>query len=134
MLAQIRRLREQTLAELTALTEADFATPTDMERWTDVRRVLLRFGDHMREHANQVEGARTATGRGPTMPQRMLAEAELAWGKLLGATTGLTDEDLPLPPPDGSWSVKQVLEHVIQTEGAYLDAIRRARRVPKPDA
>ena len=136
MLAELRRLREQTLVALVDLTEADFATPTDMPRWDDVRRVLLRFGDHMREHANQVECARAAIGRGPTMPQRMLAEGELAWGKLLAATVGLTDEDIAAQPPDGGWSVKQVLAHVIQTERRYLDATlaAKARTPARSDA
>lgn len=130
MLADLRRIREQVLAELNDVTEDDFGLATDMQRWTDVRRVLLRFGDHVREHANQVEGARASIGRPPTMPQRMLAEAELAWGKLLAATVGLTDQDLVAVPPDGGWSVKQVLAHVIESEQRYLDAVRFARRAP----
>ena len=90
MLAEIRQLREQTLAALVYLTEDDFSTPTAMARWTSVRRVLLRFGDHMREHINQISGARAAIEREHTMPQRILAEAELAQGNLLAATVGRT--------------------------------------------
>ena len=58
LVAQIRAMREQTLAECADLTEADFALPTGMPRWDDARRVLLRFGDHMREHASQAQAAR----------------------------------------------------------------------------
>lgn len=126
-LGEIRAVREQALAELIDLTEDDFATPTDMVRWDDVRRVLLRFGDHMREHANQLEAARYAIDRDPTMPQRMLAESEVAWGKLLAATVGLSDEDMDAQPSDGSWTVRQVLTHILEGEQGYLDAIRRAR-------
>lgn len=133
LLAEIRAAREQTLAELIDLTEAEFSLPTEMVRWDDVRRVLLRFGDHMREHATQVEGTRAAVDRVPTMPQRMLAEAEVAWGKLLAATVGLSDGDLTVDPPDGGWSVQQVLEHVLASERLYLDTIRRARRGYKPE-
>jgi uncharacterized damage-inducible protein DinB len=61
------------------------------------------------------------------MPQRILAEAELAWGKLLGATVGLTDEDMALKPPEGGWSVLEVLEHVLKVERLYLATIREAR-------
>ena len=75
ILADIRRAREAMLAALADLAEDDFATPTDMARW-----------DHMREHANQLEATLAAIGRGPTMPQRMPAESEQAWGKLLAAT------------------------------------------------
>jgi hypothetical protein len=127
LLAEIRALRVQTLTELVDMAEDEFACPTDMVRWDDVRRVLLRFGDHMREHGTQVMGARAAIGRELTMPQRILAEAEVAWGRLLGATIGLSDRDLTSEPPDGGWSVREVLEHVRDAETAYLDAIRAAR-------
>jgi len=126
-LGEICAAREQVLAELIDLTEDDFATPTDMVRWDDVRRVLLRFGDHMREHSNQLEAARYAIDRGPTMPQRMLAEGEVAWGKLLAATVGLEDEDLDAQPADGSWTVRQVLSHILEGERNYLETIRRTR-------
>ena len=127
LLAQIRQMREQTLAECTGLTEADFALPTGMPRWDDLRRVLLRFADHMREHASQAQAARVAASHAPNPPERMLAEAELAWGMLLGVTVGLSDEDAATPPPDGGWSVVQVLEHVLKTEETYLNAVRAAK-------
>ena len=131
LLAQLRQMREQTLAECDGLTEADFALPTGMPRWDDLRRVLLRFADHMREHASQAQAARVAAGHAPTPPERMLAEAELAWGMLLGVTVGLSDEDAATPPPDGGWSVVQVLEHVIKTEENYLNALRAAKAYKK---
>jgi hypothetical protein len=127
LLAEIRSRRQETLSEFADLTEADFATPTPMPRWDDIRRVLLRFSEHMREHASQLEGIRAALGRSPTPPERMLAEAELAWGKLLAATSNLSDEDLDRVPPDGGWTVRQLLEHVVQSERNYQNAIRASR-------
>lgn len=132
LLAQIRAMREQTLAECAGLTEADFALPTGMNRWDDLRRVMLRFGDHMREHASQAGAARVATGHAPNPPERMLIEAELAWGMLLGATVGLSDDEAATPPPDGGWSVMQVLEHVLKTEETYLNAVRAAKAHKHP--
>ncbi len=64
------------------------------------------------------------------MPQRMLAESEVAWGKLLAATVGLDDEDMDTQPSDDSWTVRQVLNHILDTEQGYLDAVRRARGEP----
>ena len=65
----------------------------------------------------------------------MLAEAEYAWGKLLAATVGLSDEDYKASPPEGGWSIRQVLEHVIASERAYMEAIRTARlRAREADA
>jgi hypothetical protein len=128
LLAQIRTTREETLRTLQNVTEADFALRTDLQRWDDLRRVLLRFADHMREHSNQLEDARQKTGTGPTMPQRMLAEAERAWGQLLAATVGLTDETASQQPADGGWSALQVLEHIVEVEQkVLLAAAHRAR-------
>lgn len=120
LLAQIRATREETLHTLRDVTEADFALRTDLQRWDDLRRVLLRFGDHMREHSNQLEDARQKTGTGPTMPQRMLAEAERAWGQLLAATVGLDDETASRQPDDGGWSALQVLDHIAEVEQNVL--------------
>lgn len=127
LLAEIRGVRDRTMAELSDIPESDFAVPVDLPRWDEVRRVLLRFGEHMREHANQIEKAREDLQQSRTMPQHMLAEAERAWGQVLAATTGLEDGDLDTAPEPGSWSVRTVLAHMLETEQRYLDAVRRAR-------
>ncbi len=127
-LDEIRRLRKETLGVLTEMNEVDFNIPTEMPRWTEVRRVLLRFGDHMREHTNQINGLRVAIQRGPSMPQRILAESEVAWGLLLATMVGMTDQDLDVKPSDGGWSVREILDHVSRTESAYLHAIQEARQ------
>ena len=131
MTAEIRRLREKTLAALSEMDESEFEIATQMERWTEIRRVLLRFGDHMREHTNQINGARSAIKRELTMSQRILAESEIAWGLLLASMVGLSDDDLDQKPPDGSWSIRETLSHIAETERKYLRAIQNARlRVP----
>lgn len=128
LLAQIRATREETLRTLQDVTEAEFALRTDLQRWDDLRRVLLRFADHMREHSNQLEDARQKTGTGPTMPQRMLAEAERAWGQLLAAIVGLDDETASRQPDDGGWSALRVLEHIAEVEqNILLAAAQRTR-------
>lgn len=126
LLGQIRTVREEMLTTLNDVTEAEFALPTDLKRWDELRRVLLRFSEHMREHSNQLEDSRQKVGTGPTMPQRMLAEAERAWGQLLAATVGLSDESAS-QQPEGSWSAMRVLEHILEVEQNYLAAAERAR-------
>ncbi len=126
LLAEIRTARLESLQYLTPVPESDFALPTDLPRWDEVRRVLLRLGEHMREHVNQLEGARTDLGRHRTMPQRMLAEAELSYGKLLAATVGLNDADLDVEPNPEQWSIRTVLEHILTVERKYLQAVQEA--------
>jgi uncharacterized damage-inducible protein DinB len=127
MIAEIRRLREETLAALSEMDETEIEITTQMERWTEIRRVLLRFGDHMREHTTQINGARSAIKRDPTMSQRILAESEIAWGLLLASMVGLSDDDLDQKPPDGSWSIRETLSHIAETERRYLQVIQDAR-------
>ena len=126
LLDEIRAAREETLTTLTGLTEADFDRPTSSERWDSLRRVLLRFGEHMREHASQLEGIRAGIERSPNPPERMLAEAELVWGKVLATTVNLTDQDLDTKPTDGGWTVREALAHMATVEKSYLDLARGA--------
>jgi len=72
MVEDIRIARERTLKELTDLDESELLLPTAGKRWAEVRRVLLRFGDHMREHTNHIEGIRAEIERSPTMTERIL--------------------------------------------------------------
>ena len=56
LLVEIRSARQEFLKYLTQVPESDFPLPTDLPRWDEVRRVLLRLGEHMREHANHLKG------------------------------------------------------------------------------
>lgn len=122
LLVAIRVQREQTLTALNDITESEFSIPTSIERWTEVRRLLLRFGDHMREHATQIDSVRAAIDRPPTMAQRMLAEAERAWGIVLAATVGLTDDDLDTQPLEG-WTLRETIAHIAWAEQFYFDNV-----------
>lgn len=128
-LDEIRAVREQALTELQDLPDADTAVATEgLRLWSTVSVALLRFGDHMREHANQVSGARQGVEAHPSDVQRKLAEAERAWGHLLAATVGLTDQDLDRSPGDGEWSVRETLDHILAAETRYLEGIRAGLR------
>ncbi len=61
-----------------------------------------------------------------TMPQCMLTEADLSYGKLLAATVGLEDADLDASPRPGQWSIRAVMEHILASERKYLQAIQEA--------
>src|SRR5438034_8804157 len=106
LLAEIAAARQQVLAELNDVTEAEFELPGTLLRpwiWESLHLLLLQFGNHMREHATHIQGTRALLGRLPTQPQRILAEAEVSRGAFLAATVGLTDADLVLcrPTADG---------------------------------
>ncbi len=129
---RMAEVERRLLAELEELPREEMRFVTDQPRWNTVRRVLLRLGDHMREHTTQLVEAREAVGAAPTMPQRILAQAMQAYGCFLGATVGLTDEDLDRAPAPGEWSPRQVLDHLVENQASYLDLIRRAREARQP--
>jgi len=130
-LTEMAEIQQQVLAELSDMPRDEFLYQTDHWRWNTVRRVLLRFGDHVREHTTQLVEAREATGADQTMTQRILAQAMQAYGYWLGAMVGLEDEHLD-ETYEGEWSPRQVLEHMIVSQRAYLDMIRRAREAKTP--
>lgn len=130
--AQLEAIQLALIEELTPLERAELKYETEMARWNTVRRVMLRFGDHLREHTTQLVAAREAAGDEQTMPQRMLARAQEAYGVLLGALVGLEDESLDAAPDPNEWSPRQVLEHMIATQQQYLEAIRCARQTARP--
>jgi hypothetical protein len=131
-LDQLRELQDQILTELEQMERAALKYETDSARWNTVRRVLLRFGDHLREHTTQLAAARESLGATQTMPQRMLARSMEAYGALLGAMVGLDDCDLDREPEPGEWTPRQALEHMIGTQKGYLETVRRALGEARP--
>jgi hypothetical protein len=130
-MAQLGAIQREILEELASLERVELRYATDSPRWNTIRRVMLRFGDHLREHTTQLIAARDSIGALQTMPQRLLARAQEAYGFLLGAVIGLQDEQLDQTPEPGEWSVRQILEHILSTQKEYLELIRRARKNPR---
>ena len=126
--AQLQAVQDEILAELASTPTEELRFVTDSPRWNSVRRVMLRFGDHLREHTTQLIAARESIGARQTMPQRFLARSLEAAGALNGALVGLDETDLDKPPEPGEWSPRQVLQHMIEVQGMYLELIREARK------
>lgn len=127
LLAEIRKERAEALSLLQDTDDAHSALSTkDWSYYPTVSVLFLRLGEHMREHSNQIIGARHGLDTDRTDIQRKLAEAELAWGHLLGAMVGLTDEDLDRTPEEGSWTVRETLDHILRAEISYRESIKAA--------
>ena len=132
LLAEIAVARAQTIARLAELSQEELRFKTDNWRWNTVRRVMLRFGDHLREHTTQLVAAREDIGAAHAMPQRMLARAQEAYGEFLGAVVGLSDEDLDTAPTEGEWTIRQILQHLRETEAWYLARAEEALKTREP--
>ena len=123
LLAEIAQVQAEVMDKMADVSQEELRFKTSNWRWNTARRVMLRFGDHVREHTTQLV---EDIGAAQTMPQRMLARAQEAYGGLLGAVVGLQDEDLDKPPAEGEWTIRQILEHILQTQSWYLQRIQEA--------
>ena len=126
ILAEIAQNQAKVMEEMAALSKEDLRYKTTQWRWNTTRRIMLRFGDHVREHTTQLIAAREDIDAAQTMPQRMLARAQEAYGYFLGAMVGLSDEDLDIVPAEGEWTIRQVLEHIRRGQPNYLKRIQDA--------
>lgn len=138
ILGQLRAKRRKHEADLLEVTEAQMFLPTSFTWETmmtggdgkttgaAVRDIFLRRPDHLEEHAIQIEGLlRNELGVSRTQAHVIWARNQVARGDLYAALAGLADDDLDdrTGLPEGEWSLRQILEHLIVVERYYtLDA------------
>ncbi len=138
ILAEMRKKRRKHDAELMHVTEEQMNSATGFTFETimtggdgkttgaGVGWLFLRRPDHLEEHALQIEGIlRSRFGVGRTQAHLIWAASQRAHGDLHAALVGLTDDDLDdrTGIPDGEWSLRQILEHLIVVERYYtMDA------------
>jgi uncharacterized damage-inducible protein DinB len=138
MLAEMRKKRRKHDAELVHTSEPQMCLPTAFTYETMmtggdgkttgavVRDIFLRRPDHLEEHALQIEGIlRSRFSVERTQAHLIWAANQAAHGDLHAALIGLTDDDLDERTglPDGEWSLRQILEHLIVVERYYtMDA------------
>ncbi len=128
ILEEIHSRRQEILALLqdTEDSNSSLSTAKWSNTWPSVGVLFGRFGDHMREDTYQIAGVRQTLEANYTDTQRKLAEAERAWGDLLGTVVGLTDDDLDRAPEDGSWTIRETLAHILWAETRYMGHIQAA--------
>jgi hypothetical protein len=130
---RIERIMEQLLAQcqavatqLAQLSEEDLAKATT-RRWAPtVGEYLTGSARHKRDHVNQVMYKREALGLAPTAAQQALADLMVAQGELIGALMGLSDADLDTVPEGQSWSMGQVLDHMLRSDGGFIPEVEQA--------
>jgi uncharacterized damage-inducible protein DinB len=134
LLTEMRYKRWNDDAQLASVTEAQMYTPTAFTMETmmtnqpgeigdiKVRWLFLRRADHMEEHSIQIAGLLRNQFAVPTTQAHLYwAANQQARADLYAALCGLTDLDLDDVPdePEGEWSLRQILEHLIGAERAY---------------
>ena len=123
------------------LSDADMGRTFVWEEYDDdgLRFALLTAHHLLRETTATVAAARLGAGKPFTEAQRILAQVHEAYRDLTGALAGMSEAELDAKPPDDQWPVREVLEHVLGTEKAFLASIElaleaaRAGRGSEPD-
>jgi hypothetical protein len=92
ILDRLAALQDRVSDELAPLMEADLTAPTLWTTWqVDVRFRLYRFAGHLRQHMVHAAKVLNALGFQQSEAQMILAQAEIARGRLEGMLIGLPD-------------------------------------------
>ena len=127
-LEQLRAVRDETFADLGRLSEADLRYPGS---WSGVSRsvnfLLRAFAIHELDHLQHAQRLLRARGVDPSEAQLILMEVQGLYGKLEGLLMTLTDEEFEATGPnEGDWSMRQLVDHVRDTDAKYLENTRKA--------
>jgi uncharacterized damage-inducible protein DinB len=101
------------------------------QRQMPIRTMFYQLVNHEIEHTVHAVKTLRDLGTAPTEAQLILGQLQEARGRLEGLLVGLSDEDLDRAP-NGEWSLRQVLEHFMQTEDSYLPRIEQAVKESTP--
>jgi uncharacterized damage-inducible protein DinB len=97
-------------------------------RGGSARDLLVHNIFHERQHSGQVwsirDQLRLLQGWGNADLYQLLVDYYLARAQLIASLFGLTDEQLDAVPRDGSWSVRQTIDHVLAGDRSSVRALR----------
>lgn len=111
------------LAALAGYTDDEMARPWD---WPGHEGVPLQIRD---AHWRIYEGESAAFVAAPALSSEAAAvmdAAQAAYGDLRGLLAGQPDDLLDSPPPNGEWTLRQVLAHILLVDRRYLWQIEYA--------
>ncbi len=127
-LEQLRAVRDEAFAELGRLSEPELrysGTWGGMQR--NVNFLLRAFALHGLDHLQHAQRLLRARGVQPSEAQLILMEVQAVYGKLEGLLMTLSDEEFEATGPnEGDWSMRQLVDHVRETDARYLQNTRAA--------
>lgn len=89
-----------------------------------MRAVMRVMHDHEMSHLVQVQKTLQAIGHTATEVQMILAQTMQARATLAAAILSLSDEDLEAKPSAETWSVREVLEHILRYDPVLIERIK----------
>lgn len=126
--ARLTAERTITLRALLDLKEDDCARPVEWYgRTQSVGRMLRQFTSHSLDHFQHLHRLLQARRRTLTEAELLFMKAEAMQAEFTVLVRSLSDEEfMQAGPNEGDWSAAQVLDHVIENERTYRDAITKA--------
>lgn len=117
---------------LSSVTQA--IADSDLERaWAwgvydseGVRFAFFRTYEELRELAAEIAGQRAASGRHPSMAQRILGQYHAAYRDLQAALLGVEDAYADLAPAEGEWPIRRVSAHIVGADIGFFVVVRYA--------
>jgi hypothetical protein len=133
--AQLAAERTETLRMLLSIDDAACRAPIEWYgRKQSVGHMLRQFTSHALDHFQHLHRLLQARGRTITEAQLLMMKAEAAQAEFTALVRSLSDEEFTAGGPnEGDWSAEQILEHVIERERRYRDAIRDALAQPRQE-
>jgi hypothetical protein len=123
---QLHRVRAELIERLSSIPDSLLDTQTRWFDWTvDLRFRLLDFAAHEREHIVHLKKTLQGIGRQQSEAEMLAGRAWNVYGQLMALLVGLPDEALDRAP-DGEWSPRQILEHLIAEDRRHIERILQA--------
>ena len=128
----IKRLRDsftETLDLLIDLPQEYLQAPCGhgCARGGSVRDLMIHNIFHEKQHTGQIwsirDQLRILQGWDNQDLPLLLADYYTARAQLIASLFGLTDEQLDLKPPDGGWTARETLEHVLHWDRDSIDTM-----------
>jgi hypothetical protein len=88
-----------------------------------VRFGILRTTEQVGDAAVELAARRAAAGAAPSRSQRILGRYLVAWREMW-SVADRADSALDMPPMEGEWALRTILDHVIDGELGFLVTIR----------
>jgi len=131
--AMIKRLQDsfnETLHALYDVPPASLQQPCahGCARGGTARDLLVHNIFHEKQHTGQVwsvrDQLRLLPGWGSQDLPTLLADYYTSRAQLIAALFGLADDQLDAKPPDGGWSIRETIDHVLYWDRDSIDMLK----------
>ena len=127
LLERMRATRQTVQERIQSVTEEQMLASTEWgQREVTVRFMFYRLIAHEVEHTVHLLKTLQVLGINQGEAGLILKQLQATRGELEGLLIGISDEELDRVAAKGEWSLRQVIEHMVDTEERYSKRIEEA--------